>query len=187
MKRFCLFFVITLINPAWAADPGMDALITLLAQTQDIQAQQDLLRGLNDGLADRRRAPMPTGWTDLYAQLSRSADPEVSQLALRLALKFGDPQADKQLRATVIDINASAPQRIQAMEALIDRQDPKLPPLLIQGLDDRAVQSAAARGLAAFNHPQTAEALISRYAAFDAPHGRMPCRLSPRALPGHTR
>ena len=58
--------------------------------------------------------------------------------------------------------------RVHAIGLLMTDRTEALPPLLIALLDDEAVRPAAIRGLAAFHHPETAQALLKRYPRLSA-------------------
>ena len=111
---------------------------------------------------------IPTDWDKIYTALQSDSETTVNQLATRLALRFNDPIALQQLNDRARDRTASAPQRIIALEALIDKNIDNLPSLLQSLLDDSDLQNLAIRGLAKSNNPDIAPSLIKRYPNFPA-------------------
>jgi putative heme-binding domain-containing protein len=100
--------------------------------------------------------------------LQDSALDEVREQSLQLALIFDDPAALATLRRQTLDPQTAAAVRQRAIAGLVAKQAPDTAPLLLAALDDPATQRAAIRGLAEFDHPQTAETLLARYPQLDA-------------------
>lgn len=149
-----------------ADDDGLAPLVQVLAEIDDAAVQLDLLAGMRDGLQGRKSVPMPDGWPKAYARLSKSADAKVRENAQALAIVFSDPTAIAAVRATALAAKTPAKERNAALQVLIDKGLPELPPTLQQLLADTAVRRTALRGLAAFSDERTAAAILTRYADF---------------------
>ncbi|MDX1947410.1 MAG: c-type cytochrome [Pirellulaceae bacterium] len=150
------------------AGEGLDRLVSHLPRTEG-PIQHDLLAGILVGLQGRRSVPIPEGWPPVYAQLKRSESEQIREDALALALIFDDPVALGLLRSIAGDKAAAAAQRGRAIQSLVAKQVSDLPLLLLGLVGDPTVQSAAIRGLAEFDHPDTAETLVAAYDSLPAP------------------
>jgi putative membrane-bound dehydrogenase-like protein len=143
-------------------DEGIALLLQELAAAQDDVAET-LLEGMLEGLEGRRSYPMPEPWPAAYAALSRSDSRSIRDQALRLALIFEDPAAIELLKLRAADDSAAPPERSQALVALVARRPAGLEPLLIRLISDPATQQSALRGLAEYQDPGTAEAILGAY------------------------
>src|SRR5262249_37517463 len=120
-----------------ASLPGPEAerlppLTDLLGRAGD-DVRRDVLAGVLEAVTGRRRMAMPAGWSAVYAKLGASADGEVRDRALTLAVLFDDAGAIESLRKTVLDAKAEAAVRQSALQRLVFKQLPDMVPLL-QGL-----------------------------------------------------
>jgi putative membrane-bound dehydrogenase-like protein len=151
---------------AGAAGPaqGLAALVQVLGHTDDNTTRLNLLTGMNDALRGRKTVPMPRGWPELAAKLT--AESELREPVLVLAMILGDPKAAAELRATMLDRTQRVDRRQLAMQILAERSTSGLAPQLQQLLDDPTVRGGAIRALAAYNDPATPKLLVSRYQAF---------------------
>lgn len=160
-----LLIALPVLALAPVAGPSpLDALVPVLAATEDVEVQRDLLRGMSDALAGRRRVTAPRGWAAVHRKLSASRDAEVREGVLALSVLFGDPQALAALRRTVEDRQAGRAERERALAVLLDRGEGDLRGLLQTLLDDDRLRGAAIRGMARFGDPKTPERLLGRYA-----------------------
>jgi putative heme-binding domain-containing protein len=144
-------------------EEALTALVAVLGENDDPQFQLDVLKGLSDGLKGRRGLKMPQGWEELAVKLSKSPNAEVRELVQSLSLTFGSATAMAALRKTLTDAQAEPAARRSALEALVQARDATLPPVLQQLLSDAAVRAAAMRGLAVYDDPKTADAILSVY------------------------
>src|SRR5262249_54429438 len=151
--------------PAPAAG-GMAALVRVLAESDDVALQRDVLRGMHEALQGRRHVTAPAGWAAVHRKLARSTDPEVREKVLVLSVLFGDPQALAALRRTAADPKAAAAARRNALETLVEKRPAALPPLLRELLADRGMRGPALRGLAAYDDPSTPDVILRQYASF---------------------
>lgn len=144
-------------------DTGLDGLVGLLAEVDDADFQFDLLKGIRDGLKGRKSVPMPAGWAKVYPKLAKSEKAEVRETAKLLALTFGDELALAELRKTMLDAKAEPATRAAALEALVARKSDDVVPHLHALVADKAVCGCALRGLAAFAHEATPQAILACY------------------------
>src|SRR6185503_16412220 len=106
---------------------------------------------------------MPQGWEQLAEKLSKSPNSQIRELAQSLSLTFGSATAMTALRKTLTDAKAEPAARRSALESLVQARDATLPPVLQQLLSDAAVRAAAMRGLAVYDDPKTADAILTIY------------------------
>ena len=158
-----------------ARDAGaLEPLVRLLAAGNDLAVQSDILDGLLTGIASQglRNPGLPPSWPAAYAALMKSPDTIARGRARRLALVFDDPRALAELRQQAADPSADAEERRQAIEALVAKKPPGFAPFLIAQLADPVTAGPAARGLAAFDVPETAASLLRHFSRLDAPARR---------------
>jgi putative heme-binding domain-containing protein len=161
-------FVALLVAGAGAAKPRpLDALVRVLAQSNDVAVQKDILRGMGDALAGRRSVAAPVGWSAVHRKLSASPDAEVRERVLALSVLFGDPQALALLRKTVEDVKADSSARARALQTLVDKRAEGMAALLAKLLDDPPLARPALRGLAACGDERTPGLILKRYGKFD--------------------
>ena len=146
-------------------DAGLARLSAALAQSDDPTAQIDLLSGIQQGLAGRRRVEMPDNWTAAYAILSNSENEEVRQRAIQLALIFDDQDAIQRLKAVAEDRSAMQDERTVAIDSLVASKADGFANVLLQLIDDELVLPNVLRGLAEYDHPQTVPTILERYAS----------------------
>src|SRR6185369_4456511 len=145
-----------------AADP-LSALVQLLDVSEDPQFQLDLLKGMSEGLKGRRGVKMPEKWDVVEKKLSSSPNAQVRELAKSLSVTFGSQAAFNTLRATLLDANAGASARSNALSSLLQAKDPELAPVLQKLLGDPVVRAGALRALGTYDDPQTPAAILKVY------------------------
>jgi putative heme-binding domain-containing protein len=171
MRRLLLLLALLPCSaPAAAADKPrpLDALAKVLADSDDVDVQKDVLRGMSDALAGRRNVAAPKGWSGVHKKLSASKDAEVRERVLTLSVLFGDPQALADLKKTVEDVKADAGARARALQTLVEKRAEGTPALLKKMLDDPKLLRPALRGLAAFAEEDTPKLILARYGKLDA-------------------
>jgi putative heme-binding domain-containing protein len=156
---------------AQAADP-VEGLVEVLGGAEDTQLQLDILRGMTDALKGKRDVAMPAGWEAVEQKLGASGNPQVKLLTQSLGLTFGSQRALGQLREVVKDRNGDANTRRAALESLLTARDAELPALLRGLLDDATLRGPAIRGLARFEAPGSAEAVVKIYPELNATEKR---------------
>ena len=142
---------------------ALEPLVTLLSQSQDTSFQLDVLRGISQALKGRSEADMPEGWGSLESKLGKSSNGEVRVLVRSLSLTFGSEAALDALRTVLKDQGAPASERVNALNALVQTNDPQLPGALLKLIADPAVRSETIRHLARFNQTETPPALLKVY------------------------
>jgi putative heme-binding domain-containing protein len=161
-----------LVVPLSAADPPkavsrtLAPLVRLLAESNDVAVQLDVLRGMHEALEGRRSVAAPEGWSDVHRKLAGSSNAEIREKVLQLSVIFGDPQALAALRQTAEDPRADATARRNALQTLVEKRPPDLLPLLRKLVGDRAVCGLALRGLASYSDPQTPPLILEHYSVF---------------------
>ena len=146
----------------------LDALVRVLADSDDPAVQRDVLQGMEDALAGRRNVAAPAGWSAVHRKLRASKDADVRERTITLSVLFGDPQAMAELQRTAEDAKAGAEVRNRALQTLVDKRAPGVPALLRKLLDDPAVRRTVLRGLAGYDEPTTPELILKRYAKLSA-------------------
>ena len=156
-----------------ASQPGaIERLVQLLASNSDRLVQRDVLRGMDQALAEQRELPAPANWPAVYKKLSGSSDREIQEKATFLAVLFGDQTALAKLRRRVLDQSADPQSRQRALEALVRHRDGHLPDLLQRILSDHSMASSALKALADCPGDQTPRAIFSAYSDLDVAQKR---------------
>ncbi|MCA9134073.1 MAG: c-type cytochrome, partial [Planctomycetales bacterium] len=131
-------------------------------------AAGDLLEGMLLGVEGRRSLALPRSWPAAYARLSVRPDAALRDKLVRMALVFNDPTALAILRQQALDGQLAAADRQRAIEALVSKRQPGFDGDLLRLLDEDSARAAAIQGLATYNHPQTAAAILARYDTLDS-------------------
>lgn len=179
MMRLCILLAAIWIAPASiqlraqeSGDPALASLVQILRDSSDPQLQIDVLRGMSDALKAKREAPMPPGWMEVERRLGSSGNEQLRLLVQSLGLTFGSPTALQQIRAVVQNSSAAADTRRTALDSLMNSRDPRLPQLLLGLLPDPVLRGQAIRGLARFEVPGAAEAILKVYPSLNATEKR---------------
>lgn len=154
---------------AGEVERGLELLAAHLAD-EDVTAEvaEDMLDGILQGVEGKRTLVMPPAWRKAYDRLATIEKPELQDKIVRLAVMFNDQEALRRLRSIANDESESAGQRTRAIETLVDKRISGFDDDLILLIGDAAVRSAALRGLASYQSPGTANAILSLYASMDA-------------------
>jgi putative membrane-bound dehydrogenase-like protein len=132
------------------------------AVAADPERRRDLVTGMAAGLRGWRQATAPPGYEALSARLAAAADPPTTQALRELDLLFGEGRGLEELRQVVLDGEAPAEARRQAIRTLAAHA-PEDGAKLLQGLlGDRSVIAEALRGLARYDDPQTPRLALAR-------------------------
>lgn len=151
---------------------ALTPLARVLAQVDDDQTRLDLLRGVHEALAGRRRVLTPPDWPPVYEKLLKSPAADVREQATLLSLMFGDRRAADRLRQTMFDDAAPPEERQRAVAALVQQRDDDLAErgdlaeLLERLLATPAMRGPALRGLAAFGDDSVPTIVLRSYAKF---------------------
>ena len=106
---------------------------------------------------------MPKSWNRVYSQLLDTDDARIREKADRIAVSLGDQRILPRMRSVLTNKDASLALRQQAMQVLLQARDTQAAPALLAALEDRTLRAPAIRALAAYDHPMTANALVTRY------------------------
>ncbi len=123
-----------------------------------------LLTSFRLGLAGRAKVKTPRNWEVIERQLRTAKSQEVLRAVDALAVLFGDGAALADLRSLAANGNMDAVAREQAIAALAQAKDGDSVPILVNLINDRGVADAAITALMSFDHPNTANELLSRLA-----------------------
>jgi putative membrane-bound dehydrogenase-like protein len=138
-----------------------------LSKVQDDPQRMDILTGLSTALTGQRKVAMPAGWESIESSLGASANAAIRAEVQSLSLTFGSANALAALRKTLMDQRADGAARKTALTSLLGAHDPGLAPLLQQLLKDANLQSAALRGLGAYDDANTPGAVLAIYPTLD--------------------
>lgn len=148
------------------------AITSMLGKVSNDPQRLEILSGLSFTLKGQRKAAMPQGWASIETRLGASANPDVRAQVQALSLTFGSANAVAALKKTLMDTSADAGARRTAFDSLLGAKDPGLPSLLQQLLHDPTMQGPALRGLAAYEDPKTAPAVLDVYPSLDGSRKR---------------
>ena len=146
-------------------DGGIERLVGWMAQHKpDVESLHGALLGLRDAVEGRRGLRMPRGWRKVQKRaLARSESVETRALAESLSLAFGDGAVFDELYRRAARAESGTATRLAALELLVDVPNPRLVPLLQKLVAEPELAGPALRGLAAYDDPQSAEAIIAAY------------------------
>lgn len=145
---------------------AVDALVKLLVRPGAEDVRRDILNGMSAALKGWRQAKQPAPWAAVAKTLATDANEGVRVAVRELSLVFGDGRAMDELREIAASKPAGLDARRAAIRALVASRDDKIVPLLQELLRHRELAGDAAQGLAAFNHPRTADLLIDAFGEF---------------------
>jgi putative heme-binding domain-containing protein len=106
---------------------------------------------------------MPAGWSAAFPRLQYSKDADVRNLALALAVTFGDPKALADMRIVLADKNADTARRQAALTTLVAAKDPQIVPLLHKLIADPALRGSAIKALAGYDDSATPDLILKAY------------------------
>lgn len=149
------------------SDDALPILVQVLQSTDDTQVQLDILKGLAEGLKGRRGVKAPAGWDTLATKLTKSSNAQVKELVQQLSLVFGSAVALADMRKQLLDVQVPTTQRLAALDALVAAKDASLAEPLRQLLQEPALRGAALRGLATYDDPKTAAAILELLPTID--------------------
>jgi putative membrane-bound dehydrogenase-like protein len=141
-------------------------LVMLAAKSESRDVSNEILTGLAEGLAGRRKAPRPAAWDALQARASSWNDTAMTERVRELSVVFGDGRAMGELIALAQDKKTDLNVRRAALQSLIEQRPPELRSICEKLLYERFINSAAIRGLAMFDDPALGAKLASSYRSF---------------------
>ncbi len=125
--------------------------------------QKAVFEGILEGLEGVRNVEAPEDWEMIKDFASRDPDPDVMKKAIQLALIFDDPKALKSLKSNVKNSEIPDESRIDDLNLLLQNRPDDLDQLLLELIEDPAVQATAIRGLANFKNPDTPVKILEIY------------------------
>lgn len=159
MILMTLIFFIHTVCPSQDSN-DLDPLIELIVESSDAQLHLDVLKGIFEALKGQRDVEEPKAWPKITKILRESPLAEVRELSHLLSLKFGSQIALVDLRDLLVNKSVSSVKRIRALNSLLEVKDVQLPVLLIDLIDDLALQQPAIIALAAFDKPEISKAIL---------------------------
>ena len=162
---------------------ALDPLVRTLAGTEDTAYQLEILESLTAATEGKTKVEQPGPWNAAYAKLSVSPDPQVIAKADALATRFGDTTVFAKKRAIVADNFAPLPARQAALNVVLERKDFMLAPLYHKLLTEPGLRRGALRGLAPYDVPATAPAILAVYSSFSAEEKRLAINLLAQRAP----
>ncbi|HWE40543.1 MAG TPA: PVC-type heme-binding CxxCH protein [Isosphaeraceae bacterium] len=157
------------------APAGADALARAIRESKSAARTDELLNGMADALRGRRRVPAPASWSETRAALAKGSNEAARRLARELSILFGDAGALDEALAIAAAGGEPVDARREALRVAVGARALATIRLLRGLLHDRDLAADAARGLAAFNDPETPRALLD---AFD----RLPAAAKAEAI-----
>ena len=133
---------------------------------QDFESQ--VLEGLTEGLAGRRKARQPEAWPAFRARLAQSEAKSSLNQARNLDVLFGDGRALGDVKRLALDGTADLETRMSALSTLIENRPPDLRSVCEKLLRVRFLNTIALRGLAQFDDPSIGSTLAQSYRTFHA-------------------
>jgi putative heme-binding domain-containing protein len=154
---------------AFAQDASrLDILVQTLGKIQSPTAQLSILKGMRESLQGQRGVPEPKGWAELYARLQASPDEQIRANAQALAAIFGGSAALGEMRKTLLDQAAPIEARRQSLDSLVAQRDAGSLDALLRLADEPGpLRAPALRGLAGFDDPRVASAMIGNFPKLD--------------------
>ena len=147
-----------------AADPAhIDAAIALLDGSEGAETQSMVLDEILSALHGQADLEMPKSWRSVFPKLISSEDATVRDRVEAIAVRFGDRRIFPHQRRVLADREADPARREHALRILLDGSDVECVPVLHALLGEPEFRSAALKGLAAFDHPKTADAILAHY------------------------
>ncbi len=135
--------------------------ITSLAENPKSKSAGPILEGLLLALPARRS--MPENWKRLKEKLQSTSDKVTQKSVLRLALCFGDPDAEKAMVSTVLSRDATGEERIDLIRMLVSKKSEKLATHLSSLLNDPVVGVEAIRAISTFPEASDPSVLIELF------------------------
>jgi putative heme-binding domain-containing protein len=106
------------------------------------------LRGLSEAIKGIRQTSRPSTWEAFELACKNLASDESKQSVRELAAVFGEGRVLEEIRSVALDAKAPMTSRRNALQTLIDQQDPDLITACEPLLNTRHLQTTAIRGLA---------------------------------------
>ena len=154
-----------------AAPQAMEQLIARAVAAENGPLAIDIVFGAAAGLAGRRQAAMPAGWSALQALIDTnsplaSREPALQQALSDLNVLFGDGVTIEELKRLAADRSAPLEKRRAALSSLVDSRAEGLRELSLRLLNERYLNLIAARGLASEVDDSIGQRILANYRTF---------------------
>ncbi len=153
---------------------SLAVLVQGLGDAKTAAMQITYLKAIRAALKGQRKVDAPPQWAAVSRSLLASTDSDVRLQSIALGVTFDDQAAIKAMRWRISDKSGSVDERLVALQALLDANDSGLVPTLDSLLADAApLREAAIRGLAQYDDPAVAPALLNAYSNLTPAQRRM--------------
>lgn len=153
---------------------ALTVLVAGLEQAKNSEQQRAYLTAIRTALKGQRSADAPANWSSVAKKLLQSDARDVLLQTTALGVTFGDETALRGMRDQIADASGNPKARLLALQSLLDANDQALLPTLQKLLgQSKELREAAIRGMAQYNDPQVATALLGSYKDFDPAQRRM--------------
>jgi putative membrane-bound dehydrogenase-like protein len=122
-----------------------------------------ILRGMTEGFRGRKDIPAPANWTATVDKLATLKNAEIDGLSKSVSISFGDERAFAAVRADLLNAKLPAAARLDAMTALVNGRDKKLPPILQKFVEGAELRGPAIRALANYDDAKTPAIILSHW------------------------
>ena len=156
-----------IVRRAAAETASLEPLLATIPHTPASQ-QTMILDEILQAFEGRVDIPMPLSWKATYAALLESDQAAIRDKADQIAISLGDKRLLPRMRDVLANPNETIQARQRALAVVLRGRDPEAAPALLKALDAPEIRRPAIRALAAYDHGETASALIQRYPNFDA-------------------
>ena len=146
--------------------PFLNPLLANVVRDRDVPFAREVVLGLSQGLAGRRKATKPADWDALIEAFEPGASPELASALRELNILFGDGRALDDVARLALDAKADLAQRQSALQTLIDFKAPELRSICEQLLTVRYLNTTALAGLASLSDPEVGVKLAKSYRSF---------------------
>ncbi|HEY2893263.1 MAG TPA: PVC-type heme-binding CxxCH protein [Pirellulales bacterium] len=147
-------------------DPDSVNNLVLLADRSEPGHAEQILTGMAEALRGWSKAPQPAAWTKLAKKVESPGSAELKKLVQELGVVFGDGRAADDLRAIIVDNDAEAAARQQALRTILRGKPADLILVLHNLVGDRATALEAIRGLALYDHSDTPARILQSWHQF---------------------
>ena len=134
--------------------------------TQNASHATIWLKAVLKAVQGRSKLKQAGSWPQISRQLKSLNNTEINQLAAELSALFGSGRALADLRSLIKNRNGDHPAREAAIMTLAQSGDKESVPILLNLLNDRAVQGTVLKALAAFADDRIPPQIIRRWNNF---------------------
>ncbi len=145
-------------------DPELlENIVQLLNQTEETESREQILSGLQSGLAGFNRVEAPSAWDSWIERVEKTDDKSLIELTRSISILFGEGRALEDLMEIAKDGERDPKSRAEAIRFLAPTGEEEVGKLLLELVNDRALAVEAAKGLAYYDLPEVERTLMGRY------------------------